>query len=55
MAYCLVGIEAEPTHFRWLRQHMLDNDIEFHRAELVNAAVAREDGVVWFHMGEPEA
>ncbi|MDQ3378761.1 MAG: hypothetical protein M3546_00345 [Actinomycetota bacterium] len=35
MAYCLVGVEAEPTHFRWLRQHMLDNAIEPDRVELI--------------------
>jgi len=34
---------------------MLDNAIGPDRVELINAAVAREDGVVWFHMGEPEA
>jgi FkbM family methyltransferase len=53
--YYLVGVEAEPTHFNWMRQHMLDNDIDLDHVELLHAAVAAEDGVVWFHMGQPDA
>jgi FkbM family methyltransferase len=53
--YFIVGVEAEPTHFQWMRQHMLDNDIDLEHVELLHAAVAAEDGVVWFHMGQPDA
>jgi len=53
--YYLVGVEAEPTHFTWMRQHMLDNDVDLDSVDLVHAAVAASDGVVLFHMGQPDA
>jgi FkbM family methyltransferase len=51
----LVGVEAEPTHFEWLRQHLLDNDIDPSRHVLVRAAVAASDGRVRFRQGDPAA
>lgn len=52
--YHLIGVEAEPTHFQWMRQAFQDNDIRPWEAELVQAAVSSEDGVVWFLEGEPQ-
>jgi FkbM family methyltransferase len=48
----LVGVEAEPMHFAWMKQHMRDNDIPPASARLVRAAVAASDGHVWFHVGD---
>jgi FkbM family methyltransferase len=52
LPYRVVGVEAEPMHFRWMRQHLEDNEIDLRRATLIEAAVAAEDGYVWFHVGE---
>jgi FkbM family methyltransferase len=51
--YYVVGVEAEPTHFKWMKQHLLDNCVESSKAELHEAAVAAHDGEAWFHVGEP--
>jgi FkbM family methyltransferase len=48
----LVGVEAEPTHFRWLVQHLRDNGLEPARHRLVRAAVASTDGRVRFQRGD---
>lgn len=49
----LVGVEAEPTHFEWLRSHLLDNDIDPDDHMLIRAAVAARDGRVRFQVGDP--
>ena len=54
LPYHVVGVESEPTHFRWMTQHLEDNDVDLRNATLIEAAVAREDGSVWFHVGAPE-
>lgn len=51
--YRLVAVEAEPTHFEWLRRHFLDNAIDPERHRLVKAAVAEKNGWVRFQRGEP--
>jgi FkbM family methyltransferase len=48
----VVGVEAEPTHFMWMKQHLADNDVDPRHATLIEAAVARTDGSVWFHVGD---
>ena len=49
----LVGVEAEPTHFAWLAQHLRDNDLEPGEHMLVRAAVSARDGSVRFQQGDP--
>jgi FkbM family methyltransferase len=51
LPYDIVAVEAEPTHFEWMKQHLNDNDIDSSRATLIEAAVAPTDGEVWFHVG----
>jgi FkbM family methyltransferase len=51
--YHVVGVESEPTHFRWMKQHLEDNDVDLRHATLIEAAVTRDDGHVWFHVGAP--
>jgi FkbM family methyltransferase len=53
LPYHVVGVESEPTHFKWMKQHLKDNAVDLRRATLVEAAVAREDGWVGFHVGAP--
>jgi FkbM family methyltransferase len=58
LRYRLVAAEAEPTHFRWLRQHTRDNGL--HRwsrrgsCRLLRAAVSGRGGSQErFYIGEP--
>ncbi len=50
--YRLIGVEADPDHFRWMKRHFLDNDVDLKAARLVEAAVGAKDGSVWFHVGD---
>lgn len=51
----VVAVEAEPTHFRWLHQHLADNGIPPSEQTLIRAAVAAGDGRVRFRTGSPAA
>lgn len=51
-SFLLVGVEAEPTHFEWLRRHLLDNDIDPKGQILVKAAVSARSGRVRFQRGD---
>jgi FkbM family methyltransferase len=53
LPYHVVGVESEPTHFKWMEQHLRDNGVDAQHANLIKAAVGREDGHVWFHVGAP--
>ena len=44
----LVGLEAASTHFAFMRQHFLDNDLDPDAHALVHGAAAAEDGFVEF-------
>lgn len=50
----LVGVEAEPTHFRWMQEHLRDNGINPDDHLLIEAAVDEQDGEVLFCVGKPE-
>jgi FkbM family methyltransferase len=50
----LVGVEAEPTHFQWLKDHLRDNGIDPGEHELIEAAVAEQDGEIYFYVGKPD-
>ena len=52
LPYHVVGVEAEPTHFHWMQQHFEDNEVELGCATFFEAAVAAEDGAVWFEIGK---
>jgi len=47
----LVGVEAEPTHFRWMRDHFTANGLNPDAHRLVRAAVASTDGKALFEVG----
>jgi FkbM family methyltransferase len=51
----LVGLEAEPEHFRYLGQHLADNDVPDQCLRLLHAAVSEEDGVAEFEVAQRPA
>jgi FkbM family methyltransferase len=40
-------VEAEPTHFRWLGEHLEHNGVSSEQRRCVHAAVGGEDGDAW--------
>jgi FkbM family methyltransferase len=50
-SYQLIGVEAEPTHFKWLVEHCTYNQIE--SPILIEAAVDVSEGEVGFYTGQP--
>jgi FkbM family methyltransferase len=53
LPYTLIGVEPEPTHFKWMQQHFRDNGVDLSRSQLIEAAVAGGEGSVWFYVGRP--
>ena len=47
----LVGCEAEPTHFAWMKQHLHDNGHAPEHHRLCEAAVAERSGSIPFYVG----
>jgi FkbM family methyltransferase len=50
LPYRLIAVEAEPNHFRWMKQHARNNGLDMERVHLVEAAVDEQDGTAGFHM-----
>ncbi len=44
--FSLIGVEAEPSHFEWMKMVLGDNDVDPDAHHLVQAAVAGHDGDV---------
>ncbi|MBM4145433.1 MAG: FkbM family methyltransferase [Nitrospira sp.] len=51
MPYLLIGVEAEPEHYQWMKTHFLDNGIDPKNHLLIEAAVSDQDGHVMFETG----
>ena len=51
----LVGIEAEPTHFGWMTQHLRNNGIDPAQHQLLHAAVGGESGTAELLFGDDPA
>ena len=49
----LVGVEADPAHFRMMHEHFRINGLDPRDHLLVQAAVTDHDGEVWFTTGSP--
>jgi FkbM family methyltransferase len=47
----LIGVEAEPTHFDWMKTHFRDNGIDPEEHLLIQAAVTTKDGTAQFFTG----
>jgi FkbM family methyltransferase len=52
LPHTLIAVEAEPTHFQWMVQHLADNSVDPNSLRLIQAAVDRADGKVGFPVGE---
>jgi len=52
LPYQLVGVEAEPTHFRWMEQHVRTSGLDPQKVHLIEAAVDEQDGMIGFHITE---
>jgi FkbM family methyltransferase len=48
----LIGIEADPTHFKWMRKHFLDNGLDPDSHRLIFGAVDEKDGEDIFVCGD---
>lgn len=55
LPFFLIGVEAEPTHFQWISEHLRDNDIDPSGHVLLEAAAAQNAGQAWFCYGNPAA
>ena len=53
LPFRLVAVEAEPQHFRWLREHFRDNGIDPTKHDLIEAAVNASGEPVKFYVGNP--
>jgi len=51
MPYLLIGVEAEPEHYQWMKLHFMDNGIDPEKHLLIEAAVSDHDGHVMFETG----
>jgi len=51
--YFLIGVEAEPDHFLWMKEHMKDNNIDSTKYRFIPAAAANYCGHCWFYVGKP--
>jgi FkbM family methyltransferase len=53
LPYSLIAVEAEPTHFEWLKQNLEDNGVRLADCRLIHAAVTGKDGKIGFCVGDP--
>ena len=53
--YFLIGVEAEPTHFAWMRQHLQTNGIDPSLQQLMQVAISGETGTAELLFGDDPA
>jgi FkbM family methyltransferase len=51
----LIGVEAEPTHFQWMKVHFADNGLDPDQHWLIEAAITTHRKGAWFTVGRPDA
>ncbi len=51
--YRIIAVEAEPQHFKWLQENIIDNGLDKNHCRLVEAAVNTFDGEIKFYAGNP--
>jgi FkbM family methyltransferase len=51
----LIGVEAEPTHMQWMKDHFRDNGLDPEQHMLIEAAVDEKEGAVCFWIGDADA
>ena len=52
LPFTCIEVEAEPTHFRWMAQHIADNHLNPENFRLIESAVASIDGSISFQVGD---
>lgn len=50
----LIGVEAEPTHFQWMKLHFAENGLDPNQHWLIEAAIATHQKGAWFSVGRPD-
>lgn len=55
LEYRLVGVEAEPAHFEWMKLHFEENGIPSNRCRLIHAAASGQSGHCWFYTGDSDS
>jgi FkbM family methyltransferase len=55
LKFQLIGVEAEPTHFRWMRQHFMENDVDPDEHTLIKAVVNATGRSERFFVGHSDA
>src|SRR6185295_18261902 len=53
LPFHLIAVEGEPSHYRWLQQHMLDNDIPPEACTLIHGVIGEHRQDVLFYVGGP--
>ncbi len=53
LPFHLVAVEGEPKHYRWLQQHMSDNQIDPHACTLIHGIVRDHRDDALFYVGTP--
>src|SRR5262245_38334436 len=51
----LIGVEAEPTHFEWMKVHFAENGLDPEQHWLIKAAISTDRKGAWFTVGRPDA
>lgn len=51
----LTGVEAEPSHFRWMQLAFEDNGLSPHEYELIEAAVTPNQDKIYFYVRMPDS
>jgi len=54
LKFSLTGVEAEPDHFAWMQQHMIDNVIDPCAVRLVQGAASSSREPCWFPVASPD-
>jgi len=51
--YRIIAVEAEPQHFKWLQENIVDNGLDKNHCKFVEAAISDSDGKSKFYAGNP--
>jgi FkbM family methyltransferase len=52
MPFQLIGIEAEPTRFKWMKEHLLDNNLPLNGHHFYCGLVNGDGKSAWFDIGD---
>jgi FkbM family methyltransferase len=52
LSHTFLAVEAEPSHFQWLTEHLAENGLQYENLRLVQAAINDKDGKIGFRTGK---